>query len=433
MYQVLLSLALCAASAVGSSNIQLNSVAEVQRVFPNTSIVLPCEVTGPFNPYSNQIVWTKRSAMTPSNHDGVQINMGTLLRAPFKNTARHAAVLTQSEGSVSIGLSITGIRVEDDGVYTCQVLDDSGSIAGVSHSLTVAVAVDTLSLVANTSWEQENSTKVVYQFEELKDSYLSCRSSGGNPKPTLHVTRAGSDITSELEKVDEQVEPVGDEGLQRVYHQVQLVTWKFRATQEDSGKRIKCVAKIPRSPELRTTVLGHMDVTFAPVFNCTSSPLYLTPSTNNLTIVCWVRAHPSVDKDAIYWTSGTVNATNISTAGNNSIYETSVKEVNTQWTVVTLAINPYNSNITDPETYTLHVTNPVDTRHHDVMVSQATTTQSTTTTSTTTTVTPIPTRKVKDKPDVPDHSVEGSGAQCGAHVINIMLIPLVTLMCLEYQ
>ena len=77
-------------------------------------------------------------------------------------------------------------------------------------SFIFVVAVDDLRLVSNDSWTEDNGTKSVMRFEELTDSYVSCRSSGGNPKPTLHITRAGSDITSELDKVEEQVEPTGN-------------------------------------------------------------------------------------------------------------------------------------------------------------------------------------------------------------------------------
>ena len=55
-------------------DIQLESVAEVKRVTPNSSVVLPCQVTGPYNPWTNQILWTKRSVMTPSDQDGTKIN-----------------------------------------------------------------------------------------------------------------------------------------------------------------------------------------------------------------------------------------------------------------------------------------------------------------------------------------------------------------------
>ena len=40
----------CVLSVVSGNDLQLEYVAEVKRLTPNSSVVLPCQVTGPYDP-----------------------------------------------------------------------------------------------------------------------------------------------------------------------------------------------------------------------------------------------------------------------------------------------------------------------------------------------------------------------------------------------
>ena len=99
---------LCVLSVVSGSDLQLQSVAEVKRLTPNSSVFLSCQVTGPYDPWTNQILWTKRFELTPSDQDGTKITSVSTLNEQFRSTGRHAVVLNRDNGAASLDLSITG-------------------------------------------------------------------------------------------------------------------------------------------------------------------------------------------------------------------------------------------------------------------------------------------------------------------------------------
>ena len=403
-----------------ASDLQITTKGIIETKQLGDDIVLDCKVAGAsFSPYSHQLVWYK------SAKDGslVQINTMTLTNNPFKDTGRYSLAfdnnMQATDPTIALKLSISGIELADNGTFTCKLLDESGEIASVEHSISVYSPIETLTLITNDTQIEPNSSKVVFNFERLTPSYVQCKSVGGNPKPFLRLDRGVFDISGELEEKTEEI-VTGEKGLEVTKYEMELVTDDFRAEMKDSGEVLKCIARIHKQHGSKKTQSGVMDVRFAPYFHC-EGHAYAMIGTENFTIDCKVRANPPVDIASIQWVVGENNGTNITT---NSTYKgltANITEdpIDKNAVHISLTINLVNE--TAYQGYSLNVKNAVGERHHEILLSHATTTPPTTTTK-------KPKHPKTDKPKNKPNPGAVGGGDDGAGALQCSLSLLLVLV-----
>lgn len=353
---------------------------EFTQIVHEAELVLPCVVEGEgFDSFIHQLSWYK----TDREGNNVLMNSGFTVLEPFDETDRHQIDLERKQidekPSVAATLTILDVQLEDNGTYTCKLTHkDTGLLSSVEHSITVQGPIESLTLFVNDTRTDPSTNKTVFDFVALRPSYVSCKSVGGQPQPTVQLFRGDFDITGEFEK-KEKVDVTGARGLERAIYETELVSDVFRAEIEDQGEKLKCVARIHHTPKFKQTRSGIMEVTYPPSFDC-ESYAYAEPGTENYTINCQVKGNPEVHVDSIFWIVGESNGTNITVNDTHKGFTVDITEDEEDKHAVHVSLTISLVNETSYQGYTLRAKNTVGERHYEILLNQPTTTQSTTTT-----------------------------------------------------
>ncbi|KAK2141565.1 hypothetical protein LSH36_1077g00018 [Paralvinella palmiformis] len=185
----------------------------------------------------------------------------------------------------------------DSGNYTCDVSGPGSAILGiVRYTVHVKAAVEKVYIVQGnaSSSTSDQSTTPTITFVEGEPTPVRCIARGGSPPPEIEISIGRSDYTKYF-RFDSVPAMSGDVGFRSLRMTTMLVTDNFRATADDDGKRLNCIAKVPGLTEVLKSII--VTVNYAPRIDCKSSAAYV--GDRNIRVTCDVTARPPVT--SWYW------------------------------------------------------------------------------------------------------------------------------------
>ena len=123
----------------------------------------------------------------------------------------------------------------------------------------VAEPVSGISFSVNVSKYDNSSRSLMFEFEEATSTSISCKIIGGNPIPHLRILHGKKDITDSFQ-FRQHCDAEGPPGLQINKYTSELYSDTFVVNEDWRGTNLKCVAKVPRHPELRKVKIATIEV-----------------------------------------------------------------------------------------------------------------------------------------------------------------------------
>ena len=100
----------------------------------------------------------------------------------------------------------------------------------------------------------DQSTTPTITFVEGEPTPVRCIARGGSPPPEIEISIGRSDYTKYF-RFDSVPAMSGDVGFRSLRMTTMLVTDNFRATADDDGKRLNCIAKVPGLTEVLKSII----------------------------------------------------------------------------------------------------------------------------------------------------------------------------------
>ncbi|XP_011494465.1 PREDICTED: peroxidasin [Ceratosolen solmsi marchali] len=252
-------------------------------VKPLSKVVLPCDLEGNYTRLLMPAVRSYRIRPASWLHEGVAVDMITIDTRTEMSGTGHRYIGDSSTAA----LHIDNVRLEDDGIWTCQLEDDQGKLlVGRPVKLVVLDAPrGTYLLIDGRRLDPGNQFVPVKEGSELT---LECAAEGGNPAPVLAWGMTLSQATLDgPEQLPDNLTIVPATSPIRTGAHLKVLRGHHNAT-------IICVARhITLAIPMNASIL--LDVQYMPSFTMTRLPGFGIPIVEGMSVSlkCEVDSNPS--------------------------------------------------------------------------------------------------------------------------------------------
>ncbi|KAL7287696.1 hypothetical protein TKK_0018089 [Trichogramma kaykai] len=274
-------------SSLGDSSLSLSLLATQPSqeiiVKPLSKVVLPCELEGNATKLLMPAVKSYRIRPATWLHEGAPVDMITIDTRTEMSGTGHRYI----GDSTTAALHIDNVRLEDDGIWKCQIEDERGNrIVGRSVKLVVLEAPrGTYLMIDGRRLDPGNQFIPVKEGSELT---LECAAEGGNPPPILAWGMTLSQATLEgPEQPPDNLTILPVTSPVRTSASLKVLRGHHNAT-------IICVARhITLTMPMNASIL--LDVQYTPSFAITRIPGFGIPIVEGMSVSlkCEVDSNPS--------------------------------------------------------------------------------------------------------------------------------------------
>ncbi|KAL7287699.1 hypothetical protein TKK_0018091 [Trichogramma kaykai] len=251
-------------------------------VKPRSKVVLPCELEGNYTSLLMLAITSYRIRPASWLHGGVPVDMITIDTRTEMSGTGHRYIGDSSTAA----LHIDNVRLEDDGVWKCQIEDDRGRlIIGKPVKLIVLEAPrGTYLLIDGRRLDPGNQFIPVKEGSDLR---LECAVEGGNPAPILAWNMQLSQATLE------NPEPLPDNLTIDANTSLTSTSASLKVLRGHHNATIVCVARhLTLTVPMTASIL--LDVQYTPEFAITRLPGFGTPIIEGMSVSlkCDVDSNP---------------------------------------------------------------------------------------------------------------------------------------------
>lgn len=306
-----------------------------------------------FNLFDYPVLWRKTQAV-----EETQINIMGNINEPFINTNRYEVTFDQTgPPRYNLELIITDIFNEDSGNYTCEVRGPQSVVLGVvTHFLYVKAGVESVVISDDefivehhhhnhnnnnnirassnvVGQQQQYETNRVIHLVENLPSTIGCIAFGGYPPPSLLFYLGQDELTNDAFLLTSRPSLTGDNrGLKRIRYRSEMWTYAYKASSEDDGMKLTCIATVADMKSITDVV--HISVDYAPKISCSNNfEAYFEE--RNVNVRCEIKAKPSLNR--IFWVVDSNGTTLATPSDSNDDFQLQIRwldgSVETQLTV----------------------------------------------------------------------------------------------------
>jgi len=233
-------------------------------------------------------------------YEPISANIDVLL--DYKQTQRYIVSSSPMESDALYKLSIHNVNYEDSARYRCNTANDADQ---KSVLFEVYRNTEHLAFYVNGTEVEKDS---LVDLEEGEAMPINCTAAKAVPHPKMHVLSGNTDITDRFSEQHHLVPEckTGSPCLLHFYYNSSLYNNMYKASWNENGNELKCKAIIEEKDEtyrhnfqiVETKV--KLNVTHAPVVNCSTGHYSAVIGASSKTIKCPVFSNPALQSDSVF-------------------------------------------------------------------------------------------------------------------------------------